>query len=103
VEKVRLFLARREARAAGRRRAALAEVPPFAVAPASAIIMVQHLVGNLFSGAFATPALPSLSLGGVSASVVDGKPAWTAPSCAPLPNQTHLVSWGVLHRCQGQG
>ncbi|GJN87302.1 hypothetical protein Rhopal_000250-T1 [Rhodotorula paludigena] len=33
--------------------------------------MAATLVGNLFSGAFATPALPSLSLGGVAASVVD--------------------------------
>lgn len=34
--------------------------------------MVSHLLSGLVSGSFQTPALPSFSLGGVSASVVDG-------------------------------
>jgi len=36
--------------------------------------MVAAIASNFFSGAFATPALPSFSLGGIGASVVDGAP-----------------------------
>lgn len=50
--------------------------------------MVAAIASNFFSGAFATPALPSFSLGGVGASVVDGERVPAPPGLSHSADHT---------------